>query len=76
VGRAVSDGLGTREAVSRSRHDAAVSNTLRQADDAATQGDLAGALSWLAMLEAIGDALPSGYSTKRQAWLGALSAKR
>jgi hypothetical protein len=59
-----------------SRHDAAVASTLQQADEAAVGGDYDGALSWLGLLEAIGDELPVGYESKRQAWLAAIAAHR
>jgi hypothetical protein len=50
------------------RHRAAVANTLSMADDAAARGDYRAALEWLATVEAIGDALPADYRSKRTAW--------
>jgi hypothetical protein len=50
------------------RHRRAVASTLEQADEAAATGDYHGALSWLGLLEAIGDELPQDYRTKRRAW--------
>ena len=49
-------------------HTQAVRNTLRWADEAATQGDIAAGLEWLATVEAIGEELPEGYRAKRVAW--------
>src|SRR5271165_5459940 len=40
------------------RHEAAVANTLRWADDAAARGDHADAVSWVETVLAIGDELP------------------
>jgi hypothetical protein len=52
-------------------HDAAVSSTVRQADEAAERGEYTTALSWLDMLRAIGDELPYGYEYKRRTWRAA-----
>lgn len=54
------------------RHDAAVARTLMEAEDAAVDGDYAAALSWLRMIEAIGDEIPDAYEAKRAAWLAAI----
>jgi hypothetical protein len=50
------------------RHERAVENTLREADQAAACGDYEGALSWLGLVEAIGDDLPHTYKLKRATW--------
>lgn len=55
------------------RHAAAIASTLRQADEAAAGGDYADALSWLGLLETIGDELPEDYRAKREAWYSALA---
>jgi hypothetical protein len=55
------------------RHAAAIASTLRQADEAAADGDYADALSWLGLLETIGDELPEDYQVKREAWHSALA---
>lgn len=54
-----------------SRHADAVARTLRHAEDAAEGGDYRGAVSWLGLIEAIGDRLPDGYERKRMEWLAA-----
>lgn len=51
------------------RHEAAVARTLANADEAAASGDLDMALSWLSLIEAIGDRLPDRYERKRRSWL-------
>lgn len=56
------------------RHAAAIASTLRQADEAAAGGDYEDALSWLGLLETIGDELPADYQAKRQAWHSALAS--
>lgn len=56
-----------------SKHEAAVADTLRQADEAAGNGDYPQALSWLQLIDAIGDALPEGYELKRRAWLAEIA---
>jgi hypothetical protein len=58
------------------RHLAAVARSLGWADQAAARGDYADALSWVGVVEAIGDLIPTEYQTKRQAWLGALAENR
>ena len=49
-------------------HNAAVARTLAWANEAAARHEYADALSWLAVLDAIGDPLPAGYATKQAAW--------
>ena len=58
------------------RHLAAVARSLGWAEEAAACGDYADALSWVGVVEAIGDVIPIEYETKRQAWLTALAANR
>lgn len=58
------------------RHLAAVARSLGWAEQAAARGDYADALSWIAVVEAIGDLIPIEYETKRQAWLIALARNR
>lgn len=50
----------------------AVARSLGWAEEAAARGDYADALSWVGVVEAIGDLIPIKYRTKRQAWLTAL----
>ncbi len=50
------------------KHEAAVSNTLSRADDAAADHDYADALAWLDVIEAIGDSLPEEHQRKRATW--------
>lgn len=57
----------------RDRHLAAVARSLGWAQESAARGDYAEALSWVGVVEAIGDALPDGFEIKRQAWLNALA---
>lgn len=57
-------------------HDAAVANSLALADEAARAGDYRGALSWLGVIEAIGERLPAGYHAKRTAWSASLDGRR
>jgi hypothetical protein len=57
------------------RHDRAVENTLEQADEAAASGDYQDALSWLGLIETIGDELPHSYIAKRQAWRAAIATQ-
>lgn len=49
-------------------HWRAVANSLALADEAAATGDYINALSWLHMLDAIGEELPASYLAKRRAW--------
>jgi hypothetical protein len=55
------------------RHRVAVANTLGWAQEAAQRGHYADALEWLRTVEAIGDQLPPGYQTQRQAWRSTLA---
>ena len=55
------------------RHRVAVANTLGWAQEAAQRGDYADALEWLRTVEAIGEQLPPGYQTQRQAWRSTLA---
>jgi hypothetical protein len=58
------------------RHLAAVARSFGWAEEAAARGDYADALSWVGVVEAIGDVIPIEYQTKRRAWLGALAENR
>jgi hypothetical protein len=46
------------------------------AEEAGARGEYADALSWVAVVEAIGDLIPVEYQTKRRAWLSALAENR
>jgi hypothetical protein len=50
------------------RHDAAVRQSVAWAEDAARRGDYAGALAWLATVEAIGDELSQALAARRRGW--------
>lgn len=50
------------------RHRAAVRRTVAFADEAAAERDFAGALEWLAVIEAIGDRLSPSLLARRTAW--------
>jgi hypothetical protein len=58
------------------RHLAAVARSFSWAEEAAARGEYADALSWVAVVEAIGDLIPVEYQTKRRAWLSALAENR
>jgi hypothetical protein len=58
------------------RHLAAVARTFGYAEEAAARGDYADALSWVQVVQAIGDLIPIEYQTKRRAWLSALAGNR
>jgi hypothetical protein len=58
------------------RHLAAVARTFGWAEEAAARGDYADALSWVQVVQAIGDLIPMEYQTKRRAWLSALAGSR
>ena len=58
------------------RHLAAVARSFGWAEEAAARGDYADALSWVGVVEAIGDLIPIEYQTKREAWLSALAENR
>lgn len=60
----------------RDRHLAAVARSLRWARESAASGDYADALSWVQVVEAIGDPIPHEYKIKRRAWRGALAEKQ
>jgi hypothetical protein len=60
----------------RDRHLAAVARSFAWAEEAAKRGDYTDALSWVQVVEAIGDVIPIEYQTKRQAWLSALTESR
>jgi hypothetical protein len=49
----------------RDRHRAAVARSFGWAEQAAARGDYADALSWVQVVEAIGDPIPTEYQTKR-----------
>ena len=57
----------------RDRHLAAVARSLGWAQESAARGDYADALSWVQVVEAIGDPIPHEYETERRAWRGALA---
>ncbi len=57
------------------RHARAVANTLRMADQAASEADFGAALSWLAVIGAIGDELPGVYRSKRADWSARLAQR-
>jgi hypothetical protein len=50
------------------RHERAVAQTLKWADEAVARGRHADALAWLRTVEAIGDQLPDEYELKRGDW--------
>lgn len=50
------------------RHEAAVMQTLGWADEAAASRDFAGALEWLAVIEAIGTPLSDEHLGKQATW--------
>jgi hypothetical protein len=58
------------------RHLAAVARTFGWAEEAAARGDYAEALSWVQVVQAIGDQIPIEYQTKRRAWFSALAGNR
>jgi hypothetical protein len=58
------------------RHLAAVARTFGWAEEAAARGDYAEALSWVQVVQAIGDQIPIEYQTKRRAWFTALAGNR
>jgi len=60
----------------RDRHLAAVARSFGWAEQAAARGDYADALSWVQVVEAIGDLIPIEYQTKRRTWLSALAESR
>jgi hypothetical protein len=60
----------------RDRHLAAVARSFGWAEEAAARGDYADALSWVGVVEAIGDLIPIEYQTKRRAWLSAVAENR
>jgi hypothetical protein len=55
------------------RHLAAVARSLGWARESAARGDYAEALSWVQVVEAIGDPIPREYEIKRRAWRDALA---
>jgi hypothetical protein len=56
------------------RHRAAVASSVASAHECAARGDYAVALSWVAVLEAIG-ALPRELEAARPAWLSVLTSR-
>jgi hypothetical protein len=56
------------------RHRAAVQRSVGWAERAAADGDFAGALAWLATIEAVDGGLPSGVDAQRRAWAAAAQA--
>lgn len=50
------------------RHDAAVRQSVVWAEEAASEGDYAGALAWLATVEAVGDELSEALAARRRGW--------
>ena len=61
---------------SAATHERAVAQTLGWADEAAARGDHADALSWLKVLDAIGEQLSHEYQSKRESWRLSLRTKR
>ena len=57
----------------RARHLAAVARSLGWARESAARGEYADALSWVQVVEAIGDPIPHEYEIRRRAWRGALA---
>ena len=57
-----------RRPIGLTKHEAAVRRSLAWADEAAALLDYAGALLWLAAIEATGDQLPLEYRGKQNAW--------
>ena len=51
------------------KHEAAVMQTLGWADEAASNRDFAGALEWLAVIEAIGTPLSDEHLGKQATWV-------
>jgi hypothetical protein len=51
------------------RHQRAVANTLGLAREAAVSGHFAAALEWLAVVEIVDGALPTGWELTRALWL-------
>lgn len=50
------------------RHAAAVRQSVAWAEDAAREGDYAGALAWLATVEAVGGELSGALAARRRGW--------
>ena len=50
------------------RHQEAVRQSAGWAEDAACEGDYAGALAWLAIIEAVAGELPPALEARRRAW--------
>jgi hypothetical protein len=61
---------------SPARHDAAVRRSLGLADRAAARDDLADAISWIVMVEAVDGWIPDEYARKRETWTERLSETR
>lgn len=57
------------------RHRAAVARTLASARESAARGDYADALSWLSMLDAIGQELSDEDEGLRAEWRGIVAAR-
>ena len=57
------------------RHEAAVAQSLRWAEESALRGDHGDALAWLAAIEATGDPLAPDYQAKRREWLASVDAR-
>jgi hypothetical protein len=58
------------------RHQAAVRQSVGWAEDAAREGDYAGALAWLATVEAVAGELPRGFEARRRSWAARMVAAR
>ena len=58
------------------KHEAAVTQTLGWADEAAASRDFAGALEWLAVIEAVGTPLSDEQLGKRATWALAAGSAR
>jgi hypothetical protein len=50
------------------RHETAMRQSAGWAEDAAREGDYAGALAWLATIEAVAGELPRALEARRRAW--------
>ncbi|MGZ4182306.1 MAG: hypothetical protein ACXVUL_16680 [Solirubrobacteraceae bacterium] len=57
-------------------HAAAVTRSLRWADEAAERADWSDALGWIEVVEACGDELPDEFRAKRDRWLLAFGEQR
>jgi hypothetical protein len=58
------------------RHLAAVTRSLRWAQESAERGDYPDALAWVQVVEATGTQLSPSFQDKRKAWLDAIDRQR